>query len=123
MSTWRRKIEEYEADLYQIQEPTFLNKLLSFFLSAKGGEIEMKKYDDGEKVMEVELHGVQVPDGAVVSAVVDGAAICQVQVNRGHGRSLLSTAQGETVPDVRSGSAAEIHYQEQVMLKGIFKSD
>ena len=123
MATWRREIEEYEADLYRVQEPTFLNKLLSFFLSAKGGEIEMKKYDDGEKVMEVELHGVQAPEGAVISAVVDGVAVCQVQVNRGHGRSLLSTALGETVPEVRNGSVAEIHYQEQVLLKGTFKPD
>ena len=123
MATWRREIEEYEADLYQVQEPTFLNKLLGLFMSAKGGEMEMKKYDDGEKVIEIELHGVQVPDGAVVSAVVDGAAICQIQVNRGHGRSLLSTTRGETVPEVRNGSAAEIHYQEQALLKGTFRPD
>jgi hypothetical protein len=125
MTTGRREIEEYEADLYQVQnqEPSFLNKLLSLFLSAKGGEIEIKKYDDGEKVMEVELQGVQVPDGAAVSAVVDGTAVCQVQVNRGYGRSLLSTARGETVPEVHSGSVAEIHYQEQALLEGTFKPD
>ncbi|MBN1978160.1 MAG: hypothetical protein JW918_12255 [Anaerolineae bacterium] len=124
MATWRREIEEYEADLYRVQEPTsFLNKLLSLFLSSKSGEMEMKRYDDGEKVIEVELHGFQVPDGAVVSAVVDGTAICQIQVNRGHGRSLLSTARGETVTDVRNGSAAEIHYQEQILAKGTFKPD
>jgi hypothetical protein len=28
MATWRREIAEYEADLYGVQEPLFLSKLL-----------------------------------------------------------------------------------------------
>lgn len=123
MTTSRREMEEYEADLYQVQEPTLLNQLLGWFLRAKSGEMEMKRYDDGTKEMKIKLHGVKIPDGSAASVVVDGSAICEVRMNRGYARLLVSTAQGELVPDVRSGSVAEIRYMGNVLLKGIFRPD
>lgn len=39
MPTWRRKIAEHEANLYRIEEPSFLSKLLG--LRTKNGELEM----------------------------------------------------------------------------------
>lgn len=121
MRTWQREIAEYEADLYGVQEPSFLSKLLG--LRMKSGEMEITEYDDGEKAMEIEFHGVSVPEGVIVSAVVDGTAICQIEVNRGHGRFLLRTARGETIPNVSSGSVAEIHYLGQALLEGTFETD
>jgi hypothetical protein len=82
MAGWRREVEEYEANLYRVQEPTLLSRLLNLFLGTKSGEIEMKKYDDGGKQIEIEVHGVDVPDGSAVSVVIDGATICQFSVNR-----------------------------------------
>ena len=121
MATWRRKTAEYEADLYSVEEPSFLSKLLG--LRTKNGEMEIKAYDDGEKVMEIELHGVKVPNGVAVSAVVDNTAVCEAKVNQGRGRLLLSTVRGETVPEVNNGSVAEIHYLGKALMRGTFEPD
>jgi hypothetical protein len=123
MATWRREVEEYEADLYEVREPTLLSKLLGLFLQTKHGELETKTYDNGEKEMEIKLHGVNVPDGSTVSAVVDGIAIRELRVSRGYVRLFLATAQGDTVPNVRSGSITEIRYQGVVLLQGTFRPD
>jgi hypothetical protein len=111
MATWRREIEEYEADLYRVQEPTLLSKLLSLFSRAKSGE------------MEIELYGLKIPPGSAVSVVVDGSAICEVRTQGGYARLFLSTTRGETVPELQSGSVAEIHHMGAVLLQGTFKPD
>lgn len=121
MDTWRRKTAEYEADLYGVQEPSFISKLLG--LRMKHGEVEIKEYSNGEKEMEFELHGLSIPDGAVVSVVVNAATTCELKTNRGHSRLLLSTARGETIPEVNIGSVVEIRYMGETLLKGTFKPD
>lgn len=121
MSTLRRKIAEYEANLYSPEQPSFWARL--FGSRKKGGELEFKAYDNGEKVLEVELHGVKAPHGAAVSVVIDNSPVCDVRVNQGHGRLLLSTAQGESLPDVSNDSQAEIRYQGETLLQGIFRPD
>jgi len=35
MAGWRREVEEYEANLYRVQEPTLLSRLLNLFLGTK----------------------------------------------------------------------------------------
>ena len=92
-------------------------------MRTKNGEMEIKTYDDDEKVMEIELHGVRIPNGTAVSAVVDDTAVCEVKVNQGHVRLLLSTARGETIPEVSNGSVAEIHYLGEAFLRGTFEPD
>jgi hypothetical protein len=119
MTTWQRKIEEYEADLYRVQT-SWWGKL---FLRSKGGEMEIKRYEDGEKRMEIDLHGVKCPDGALVSAVIDGRTVREVEVRRGFARVRLSSTEGEAVPEVRAGSTVEIHYMGAVLLEGVFEPD
>jgi len=119
-TTWRRKIEEYEADLYRNQTVKFLG--FSFQSRARSGEIEVKKYDNGENRLEIKLFGVEVPDGSAVSVVVDGKPVCDVEVRQGSGRVQLHV-QGEAVAAVRNGSAAEIRYMGQVLLQGTFRPD
>lgn len=119
MTTWQRKIEEYEADLYTIQT-SWWAKLL---LRTKGGEIEIKHYEDGEKRMEIDLKGVKCPDGAKVSVAIDGRVEREVEVRRGFARVRLSSTEGETIPTVHSGSTAEIRYMGEVLLEGTFKLD
>lgn len=121
MKTFRRKIAEYEANLYSTEQPSFWARL--FGSRKKSGELEFKAYDDGEKLLEVELYGVKAPHGAAVSVVIDNAPVCEVRVSQGHGRLLLSTAQGESLPDVSNGSQAEIRYQGETLLMGMFRSD
>ena len=119
MTTWRRKIEEYEADLYTVQT-TWWAKLL---LRSKGGEMEIKHYEDGEKRMEIDLKGVKAPDGAQVSVAIDGRVEREVEVRRGFARVRISSADGESIPTVQIGSTAEIRYMGEVLLEGTFKRD
>jgi hypothetical protein len=119
MTTWRQKIEEYEADLYTVQT-SWWAKLL---LRSKGGEMEIKHYEDGEKRMEIDLKGVKCPDGARVSAVIDGRVAREVEVRRGYARVRMSSAEGELIPEVRNGSTAEIRYMGEILLEGTFKLD
>lgn len=123
MTAWRRKVAEYEADLYKAQEPTLLGRLLNLFVGTKSGEIEMKKYEGGEKEFEIKVHGVNVPDGTTLSAVVDGATIREFRVSQGYARLFLSTAQGDPVPEVHSGSVAEIRFSGEILLQGTFRPD
>jgi hypothetical protein len=119
MTTWKRKIEEYEADLYTIQTSWWAK----LFLRSKGGEIEVKRYEDGEKRMEIDLQGVKVPDGAQVSVVIDGRTARQVETRRGYARVRLSSVDGEIIPEVQIGSTAQIQYNGEVLLEGTFKPD
>lgn len=121
MKTLRRKIAEYEANLYIPDQPSFWARL--FGSRKKGGELEFKAYDDGEKVLEVELHGVKAPHGAIISVVIDNSPVCEARISQGYGRLLLSTAQGESLPDVSNGSQVEIRYQGETLLLGIFRPD
>lgn len=119
MTTWRQKISEYEADLYTVQT-SWWAKLL---LRTKGDEIEIKRYDDGEQRMEIELKGVKAPDGARVAVVIDGRAEREVEVRRGFARVRLSSLEGESIPAVQNESNAEIRYMGEILLEGTFKPD
>jgi hypothetical protein len=118
-STYRRKIAEYEADLYRIPK-SWWERL---FLPKKGGEMEIKHYQDGEKRLEIDLHGLKVPDGARVSALIDGKVVREVELRRGYVRLRLSSAEGESIPEVSNGSAAEIQYLGEILLQGTFRFD
>lgn len=119
MTTWQRKIEEYEANLYPVQK-TWWARL---FLRSKGGEIEVKRYDDGERRMEIDLQGVKCPDGTRVSLVIDGRPEREVEVRRGFARERLSSNNGEAIPEVSAGSTVEVRYAGEVLLEGTFRPD
>ncbi|MBN1667501.1 MAG: hypothetical protein JW862_10450 [Anaerolineales bacterium] len=119
MTTWRRKISEYEADLHRV-EMTWLEKL---FGSAKGGEIEIEQFDDGEMRMELDLYRLKCPDGARVAVLIDGRLVQQVETRRGYVRLRLTSVEGAQIPQVQSGSTAEIQYQGEVLMKGSFRLD
>ncbi len=112
---WRRVLEEFEADLYKVPMPRFFR--------VEKGELERKKYADGEERLEIAFRGADAPDGAHVSVYIDGAPVCQIEVRRGRGRGQLSTMAGEAVPEVKAGQVAEVRYQERVLLRGTFQPD
>jgi Zn-finger nucleic acid-binding protein len=113
--SWRRVQEEYEASLYQVPMPRFFR--------LPKGELEVTRYNDGEKRLEIKLVDAAVPDGSAVSVVIDGIAVCEVLVHRRRGRLEVITASGQMVPEVRSGSVGEIQYGGQVLLRGTFELD
>ena len=117
MATWRRVLAEYEADLYKVPLPKF------FLFRVPKGELELKRYDDGEAQLEVEFVGVPVPDGSVAAVVIDGQIACQVEVRRGRVRQRLSSTEGHVFSKVRNGSVGEIQYNGEPLLRGTFKPD
>ena len=112
---WRRVLEEYEADLYKVPTPRFFR--------VERGELEIKRYEDGEARLEIVFFGVRVADGSTVAVVIDGQFVCDVVVKRRRGRLELSTAKGEPVPRVRNGSVGEIQYNGEPLLRGVFEPD
>jgi hypothetical protein len=119
MTTWQRKIAEYEADLFKVQR-SWLDKLLG---GGKSGEIEVKRYEGGEQRMEIDLRGVRCPDGALVTLLVDGKPVHELALRRGFAHLRFSSAEGASIPDVAHGSLAEIRYQGEALLQGTFKAD
>jgi hypothetical protein len=73
--------------------------------------------------MEIDLRGVKCPDGARVSAVIDGRLVREIEIQRGFARLRLSSAEGESIPEVRAGSTVEIRYMGEALLEGTFKPD
>ena len=116
-----REISDFEANLYRQEEPSALVRFLG--MRIKKGEIEISTYNDGHKKIEVELEGVEVPNGSTVTAIIDGAPTCEVQVNHGKARVKQRTTDGIEIPEVSRGSVAEIHYQGEIILSGTFKPD
>jgi hypothetical protein len=119
MSTWRRKIIEYEADLFRVH----LSWWEKLFQVTTGGEIEIKVFEDGEKRMEIDLDRIKAPDGALLTVVIDGESVREVEHRRGSVHLRLSSSEGELIPDVRSGSPVEIRSMGETLLKGTFTVD
>lgn len=115
MMAWRRIIEEYEADLYRVPTPKLFRRAM--------GELERKTFADGEELLEIGFHGIDVPDGSRVSVVIDGASVCNVEVERGRARLDLSSEDGHAVPAVGNGDVVEIQFEGQALLRGTFRPD
>lgn len=112
---FRRIVEEFEADLVKVPEPRFLR--------VEKGELERKKYSDGEEKLEIRFHGVKGPEGGMARVLIEGESVCNVRLTGGRGRKELSTSNGDEVPQVSKGSVAEIEVQGDVVLRGVFKPD
>lgn len=124
MSTWKRKLEEYEANLFSARQPaSFLERLQRLFEAAETGEIEWKRYDDGSTVLEVKFLRLKVPDGAAVEVWVEGQRVGQAPARGGYGREVFTAGPGEALPAVGNGSPAELRYQGQVLARGTFRPD
>lgn len=119
MATWLRKTAEFEADLFTIQK-TWWAKLI---MRSKKGEMEIKHYDNGEKHLEIDLHGLSVPDGAQAQAMIDGKIVQDITIQRGFAHMHYNSADGEIIPDVQHGSKAEIRYMGELLLEGTFFRD
>ena len=112
---WRKVVEEYEADLFPVS--------MSELSGDKKGKLERKTYGDGEERLKIRLRKVDLDDGATVKVVIDGDAVCDIEVADGKGRAELSSKEGTTVPDVHEGSLVEVQYQYRPLLRGTFEPD
>jgi hypothetical protein len=112
---WKRKTEEFEADLYKVPMPRFWRM--------EKGELERKAYEDGEEKLQVQFHGLPEPSDGMARVLIDGEPVCEVPVREGRGRQEISTTTGEAIPKVGAGSVAEIEVHGEVLLRGTFKRD
>ncbi len=113
--SWRGKIAEYEADLYQVPIP----KLFKF----PKGEAEYKAYSDGEKKFEISLWSLKVQDGSIASVRLNGEEIFEIQIHRGRGKLELFSNETTNITDVHNGDVLEVYCNGVVLLKGTFKPD
>jgi len=112
---WRTVVEDYEADLYKVPTPRFFRREM--------GEVERKRFDDGEDLLKVVFRGVEAPDGDRVEVVIAGRVACEVEIKGGQAYVHLSSANGDVVPAVQHGDVAEIHYRGHPVLGGVFHPD
>jgi hypothetical protein len=112
---WKRKLCEYEADLYRVPKPRF-------FRFPKG-EIEYKAFDDGERQLEIKFYGIKAPDGTTVELLVDGTPGLTVSLKNGRVNTKLSSSAGHSIPEMLDGNVAEISHEGTVLLRGTFKPD
>ena len=113
---FRRKLEEFEADLVREPKPFFLFR-------RELGELERKKYDDGEEVLQIKMRPPGVAAGGSVDVFIDGNKVATLAVQRGYVRTELSSTRGDTVPRVAAGSQVAIKYLGRTIMTGKFRRD
>jgi hypothetical protein len=112
---WRKKLAEYEADLYPVPRRWLFN--------FPKGEVEYEAFDDGEKQLEVKVFGLKVADGEGVSLATGQGTVCEIVVQRGRGHARLSNRNGDALPEVAAGDEVEIYHLGKLILSGSFRSD
>jgi hypothetical protein len=112
---FRRRNYELEADLYKVPTPWLLRREM--------GELERTSYVDGEERLKISFRGIDAPDGATVEVVIDGATVAELTLERGRARRILSSNDGDTLPEVKAGQEAEIRLLGRAVLAGVFKVD
>lgn len=96
-------------------------------LAAPGGAVnphgaaQWQLYQSGNREIEVEIEDVNLAQGAVLNAVVDGNVIGQMTVDdRQKARLKLRTENGQAVPTVNSGSTVQVRSGSTVLVSGVF---
>jgi hypothetical protein len=112
---FRRRNYELEADLYKVPTPWLIRREM--------GELERTSYADGEERLKIAFRGVDAPDGASVQVVIDGATIAELRLERGRARRILSSNDGDAIPEVKTGQEVEIRLSGRAVLAGVFKPD
>ncbi|MGI9533895.1 MAG: hypothetical protein ACR2NW_02995 [Thermodesulfobacteriota bacterium] len=111
----RSILEDYEADL----NPTNLNE----FSQSGRGEVERELYGDGSAALKLRFSGTNLPEGSMVTLVVNSSKAGEFQVSEGRVYEKIETRSGKTVPSVKAGDTVEVLYDGTVVLSGTFYVD
>lgn len=85
------------------------------------GAAAWQLYQSGNREIEVEIEDVNLTQGTVVEAVVDGAVIGPMTIDdRQKGRIKLRTEDGQTVPTTNDGSTVSVRMGTTVLVAGVF---
>ena len=111
----RRVLEDFEAEL----NPTNFNE----FSHAGRGEVERELFGDGSAELKLRFRGTNLPEGSMVTLVINGSKIDDFQVSEGRVYEKIGTKSGQTVPSVKEGDTAEVIFEGTAVLSGTFYSD
>jgi len=109
---FRSVIEDFEAEL----GPTNLND----FARSGRGEVERELYADGNAELKLQFSRKNLPEGAIVSLLINGTKTGDFQVSKGRVYKKINTQSGQTVPSVKAGDTAEVIYNGTAILSGTF---
>lgn len=77
--------------------------------------------NNGNRVFETEVNGINLPAGAILGVLVDGTPVGTIRLSTFHSGALrLSTGMGQTVPVVNNGSTLTVRNAQGVILAGVF---
>ena len=111
----KKIIEGYEAKL----SPTNAND----FAISGGGEVERELYGDGNAELKLQFTGTKIPDGSIVSLIINGSKVGDFQVSRGAVYEKIKTQTGATVHSVKAGDTVEVVFDGTSVLSGTFYLD
>lgn len=85
------------------------------------GDATWELYQSGNREIEVEVEDINLAQGTVLTAFVDGASIGQLTVDdRQKAKLKLKTEDGQSVPTVKNGSTVEVRNGSTVVVTGVF---
>ena len=111
----RRIVEDYEAKL----GPTNANE----YAKLGRGEVERELFGDGNIELEIKFNGTNIPDGSLVTLIINGSRIEDFKVRRGSVYEKINSKSGATIPPVKAGDTAEIMFDGTSILAGTFYLD
>lgn len=111
----RSVVEDFEAKL----ESTGANEFSQF----GRGEVERELYGDGSAELKIQFSSSNLPDGSIVSLMIDGVHAGDFEVSNGRDYQRIDSQSGRTVPSVKTGDTADVIYDDITILSGIFYPD
>lgn len=84
------------------------------------GAAEWQLYESGERELEVEIEDVNLPNGTVLGAFINGSSVGQLTLDLQRARLKLKTEDGQPVPTVNDGDAVEVRNGSTVLVSGVF---
>ena len=112
---FRGIVEDFEADL----DPTNLNE----YSKSGRGEVERELYSDGNASLKLRFSGTLLPEGSMVTLVINGYKIDEFQVFEGRVYQKIETSSGRTIPSVKAGDSVEVIFDDTAILTGTFYQD
>ncbi|MDH3583199.1 MAG: hypothetical protein OER86_03190 [Phycisphaerae bacterium] len=106
---------DFAADLFRVGAAKLLRR--------KAGELTCRHAHDASGRLKMRFGGLEVPEEAVVSVMIDGELVCEVLVHDGRGEFEMRSRRGDHLPDLAAGQVIEIHFEKQALLRGTVRSE
>jgi hypothetical protein len=78
--------------------------------------------DSNNRQLEVEIENISLPNGTVLTVFINGSSVGQMTVDQQKARLRLRTQDGQSVPNISSGSTIEVRNGSSTLVSGVFSS-